>query len=98
MMMNKSNPNIFIETEMNYEKLQAIAYLQRPSLFLDESIDFQTREINEKNYINFTVLNPSDHPLEFSLFLAPEEYSNVSFIKDVLIRYFGYFHKNYKLS
>ena len=89
--MNKTNQNILIETDLIQElNLRAIAYLQKPALFDKEILDFKTRELNEKSLINITILNPSDFPLEFSFFLGPEEFSNLSFIKDLIMRYFGF--------
>jgi hypothetical protein len=90
--MNRTDPNIFIETDIIQElKLQAIAYLQKPSLFKEEVLDLHIREVHEQHPINITIINPSDHPLEVSLFLGPEEFANFTIIQQVLMRYFGYF-------
>ena len=89
--MNQTDPSIIIETDIIPElKMQAIAYLQKPTLFSESVLDFYIRELHEQHSVNLTIFNPSDHPMEFSLFLGPEEFANFSVLVEVLTRYFGY--------
>lgn len=88
--MDLTNANIFIENNMLKDlKIQVISPMQKPILCKEDKIDFGIKEIFSQNTFNFTIINPSDYPLEFSLFLGAEDYANFEYIKEETQRYYS---------
>ena len=72
-MMGKTEVNSMITIETNVFQnisVQVKAHLAKPSIILDDQIDFDTVQIGTISMRNIKIVNPSEEPLIISLFLT----------------------------